>query len=218
MIVAACGWFDADPGCRVVEVFSAEALVAVEAGWLWFWRLKPGKTADPARVCEQLVDDNAPAELETLPAEEVLAALQAHYPTLELDRDTRAGDVDLPDEQTAFELRWSNRHFAFTFYGDAWKQMDCVVDLMTKLSLPCYDFGERKMYTTKRPPRFTGTRDEEAIVKEWERVMMEESAKIEATSPNRLEAVMRKKKWVDSGGMQRAREEAIRRVQARKGV
>jgi hypothetical protein len=191
--------------------------VAVEAGWLWFWHLKPRKKSDPEALSEQLADGKVPAELQELPVDEILAALQEQYPSLLLDRDARAGEVDMPEEQTAIEPCWSSKHFVFTFYGDAWKQMDRVVELMTRFGLACYDSGERKMYTVQKPPRFTGTPDQEAIQAEWEKVMREESAKIEAAAPNRLEAVKLKQAWVESGGIKRAREDAIRRVQSRKG-
>lgn len=191
--------------------------MAVEAGRLWFWRLKPRKKADPETLCEQLADNTAPPDLEAIPVKEILAALKKLYPSCSLDRAKQVGEADFPDEEAAFEPRWSSSHFVFTFYGNAWKHMDRVVELMTRLGLPCYVAGERRMYTLKNPPRFTGTADEEAIQSEWEKVMMEESAKIEAAAPNRLEALKRKQAFVESGGVERAREEAIRRLQARKG-
>jgi hypothetical protein len=192
--------------------------MAVEAGWLWFWRQKRGKKIAAESICRALSEDERVTDLEDLPVEEILTALKKQYPKIKFDRKNRAGEVDIPDEQTAIEPRWSGKHFVFTFYGDAWKQMERVVELMTKFKLPCYDSGERKVYTLSKPPRFTGTPDEEALNAEWENVMLEEAAKIEALASDPREMLKRKKAFVDSGGMERAREEAVRRVNARKGV
>src|SRR5690349_20700195 len=129
--------------------------MAFEAGRLWFWRPKPRKRSDPVALCTALEAGREPAELEDVRVAEILKALKEHYPSLELSRKRRLGEVDLEDEEMAFELDWSQQHFHFTFYGYAGKHMDRVVDLMTKQGLPCYDASGGKMYTVKKPPRFT---------------------------------------------------------------
>jgi hypothetical protein len=192
-------------------------IVASEVGWLWFWVMTAKKKASPTVIRQALIDGRTPDGLQGLAVDEILAALKEHFPSVKLNKKKRLGEFDLPDEQTAFELSWSDKHVAFTFYGDAWKQMDAVVDLMTKSGLACYDYGGQKMYSVQKPPRFTGTADEEEIKAEWDKVMMEESNKIEASTSNRLEQLKQKHAFMKSGGMERAREEAVRRVKARKG-
>ena len=185
---------------------------------MWFWRLKRGKKASAESIARALYEDEEVVGLELLPVEEILDALKRQYPKIKLNRKNRAGEVDIPEEQTAIEPRWGTSHFLFTFYGDAWKQMDHVVELMTRFKLACYDAIERKMHTLKKPPRFTGTADEEAINAEWEKVMMEERAKIQAAASDPQQMLKKMKAFVESGGIERAREEAVRRITARKGA
>jgi hypothetical protein len=90
--------------------------MAFEAGRLWFWRVKPRKGADPGALCTALEAGNEPAELEDVPVAAILKALTKQYPSLELSRKRRLGAVDLEDEEMAFELDWSKRHFHFTFF------------------------------------------------------------------------------------------------------
>jgi hypothetical protein len=66
-------------------------------------------------------------------------------------------------------------------------------------------------------PRDLGTPEEEAIRAElWDHVLPEEKPKIEAATPDRLEQLRRMTAFLNAGGLQRAREEAVRRVRARK--
>jgi len=189
--------------------------MAIEAGCLWFWRPKRNQAVKPEELCGLLSDHQRPTELHDLPVDDILSALKRQYPALEWNMEARAGEVDIPEEQTAIEPRWSAKHFFFTFYGDARKQMHRVVQLMTKFGLACYDAGERKMHTVRKPPRFVGTVRQEALTAMWDKVMMEEFKKIEDSTPDRREQVKLKKAFVDSGGLKRTREEAARRLNER---
>lgn len=190
--------------------------MAWEVGHLWFWRVKRTKRADPATICELLQKGNEPADLEELSLAEILKALKKQYPSIELNRKLRAGEVDLPDEEMAIEFCWSKRHFFFTFYGDAEKQMDRVVDLMTKQRVPCYDADTEIHYTLKDPPRFdTRTPEEEEIDKEVNKVAAEEVAKIKASTTDQSEVSRRWQVFLHTGGVNLLYQEAIQRIEAR---
>ena len=185
-----------------------------EAGWLWFWRLRPGMSVDPENLCERLEDDEEPPELVDLPVEEILAALSAQYPSLDLDRERGFGEVKLPEEDTTIEPRWGKSHFCFAFYGDAWQQMDRVVELMTRFGLPCYEaYHEQKMYTVEDPPRFAGTPEEEALERDVDEILKEEASKLDPKDPNWLKSLGN---MFESGAVERAQDEATQRAKAKK--
>lgn len=192
--------------------------MAFEAGQLWFWRVKPNKKPDPVALCTLLDKGNEPADLEELSVADILKALKNRYPSIELNRKLRAGEADIPDEETAIEFVWSKRHFVFTFYGDAEKQMDRIVEVMTKQRVPCYDASyTEKYYSLKNPPRFdTRTPEEEEIDKEVNNVAEEEVAKIKASTADQSEVSRRWQMFLHTGGVNLIYQEAIRRVEARK--
>lgn len=189
--------------------------MAVEAGTLVFWRMTSPTSAKAMKAWKALLQEEQPVGLQPLPIEEILAVLEKEYPGLELDRKKRAGEADFPKLEAAFEPRWSEVHIAFSFYGDGYALMDRVVEIMSGFELPCFVVEDRKQFTLKKPPRFTGTADEEALQKEWEKVMTEEAAKMKAAAASPQEAMKAMLKWTQTGGMDRAREEAQRRIAAR---
>ena len=60
--------------------------MAVEAGWLWFWRKKRGKKNAAESICRALSEDERVTDLEDLPVEEILTALKKQYPKIRFDR------------------------------------------------------------------------------------------------------------------------------------
>lgn len=183
--------------------------MAFEVGWLWFWRVKPKKRVNPEALLTALQGADEPAELEDLPVADILKALKNQYPSLELNRKRRAGEVDIEEEEMAFEMCWSKQHFHFTFFGNGEKLMDQVIDLMSSFRLPCYDAGTNKTYTLKRPPRFSPSPEEEEYFSEVERIAAEELAKIRAATPDRSEQFKRWHEFLRAGGI-------ARRIQERK--
>jgi hypothetical protein len=47
-----------------------------------------------------------------------------------------------------------------------------VVELMSKLDVPCYDAKTRRMFSVKKPPCYAGTSEEQASRAEFDKVMM----------------------------------------------
>lgn len=189
--------------------------MALEVGWLWFWRVKPEKKVKPKALFTALQDGKEPAQLEELPVAEILKALKKQYPSFQYNRKVRAGEVDIEEEEMAFELCWSKQHFQFTFFGNAEKHMDRVIDLMASFRLPCYDAGMNKAYPLERPPRFSPSPEEDEHWFEVERIAEEEIAKIKAVTPDQKEQSNRWHEFLRAGGAEFLHKEANRRIQER---
>src|SRR5687768_8032634 len=104
--------------------------MGMETGWLSFWRVQVGTKTKPEATYDALQDGKEPGALDDLPVDDILAALTEQYPCF--DPKAEFAEIDIPEEETAIEPRWSKKHFHFTFYGDAFKQMDRVTELMTR--------------------------------------------------------------------------------------
>lgn len=93
--------------------------------------------------------------------DDILAALRQQYPSF--DPQAEFVEIDIPEVKNAIEPRWSRKHFHFTFYRDAFKQMDRVTELMTRLGLACYA-GTKTLYSVEQPPpSFAGTPEEQTF-------------------------------------------------------
>jgi hypothetical protein len=131
----------------------------METGWLAFWRVKAGQKVDPPATYDALQEGKQPAALEDVPVDDILAEIKRRYPTFDPENEV---EVDIPEEEAAFVPHWDEKHFRFTFYGDPERQMDRVVELMTRFGLACYNAGTRTMYSeTEPPPSFQGTPEEQ---------------------------------------------------------
>lgn len=181
--------------------------MSLEVGLFWFWRVKPKKKAKSKSLLSALQRAQEPAELEDLPVADILKALKKQYPSFKLNRKVRAGEVDIEEEEMAFEVCWSKRHFQFVFFGNAEKHMDRVIDLMASFRLSCYLPDENKTYTLKRPPRFSPSPEEEEYFSELERVAEEEMAKIRASTSDQQERSRRWHEFLRSGGLKRSIQE-----------
>jgi hypothetical protein len=122
----------------------------MEMGWLSFWRVKAGKDATPEASYDALHHEKEPAGLDDLPVGDILAAVKQQYPSF--DPKAEFVEIDIRDEETAIEPRWNKKRFHFTFYGNAFKQMNRTTGLKTRLGLTCYDAGTEKMYCVEKPP------------------------------------------------------------------
>lgn len=190
--------------------------MSLEVGRLWFWRVKPKKKVKPETLLSALQGPGEAAELEDLPVADILKGLKKQYPSFKLNQNVRAGEVDIQEEEMAFEVCWSNRHFHFVFFGNAEKHMDRVIDLMTRFSLPCYVPDENKAYTLKRPPRFSPSPEEDEYFSEIEKRADEEMAKIRASTSVPNEQVRRWHEFLRAEGVKSLGEQAVRRIQERK--
>lgn len=177
--------------------------MSLEVGRLWFWRVKPKKKVKPETLFSALERDREPTELEDLPVADILKGLKKLYPSFEVNRKVRAGEVDIEEEEMAFEVCWSNRHFHFVFFGNAEKHMDRIIDLMTSFRLPCYVPDENKAYTLKKPPRFSPSPEEDEYWSEVEKVAKEEMAKIRASTSDPHEQFKRWHEFLRSGSLGR---------------
>lgn len=147
--------------------------MSFEAGWLWFLKLKTGESAEPGALCEQLVEQIEPEQLADLPTDEILQSLQAKFASLRLNTEEREGEVESSEEDASFRVKWSRKHFIFSFFGDAWPLMDRVVELMTSFGVPCYDGGALKMYTVEAPPRFSDDTESKSMERDLIKLMVD---------------------------------------------
>jgi hypothetical protein len=143
-----------------------------DAGHLIFWKPLARTLDDPAGLLRSLEASSLPAVLDDIDQKAVFAALKKTYRSF---RPPQPVELDFPKQETAVTITWSGKHFAFFFEGDAFKQMDRVSMLMSKLGLACYDALADKQFTTNAPARFIGSPDEEARWKMYEKVAMERS-------------------------------------------
>lgn len=186
--------------------------MGMETGWLSFWRVKAGKKAKPEATYEALQDGKEPSALDDLPVDHVLAALKQQYPSF--DPSAEFIEIDIPEEETAIEPQWNKKHFHFTFYGDAFKQMDRVTEVMTGLGLACYDAGTKTMYSVEKPPpSFQGTPEEQAFSNALDKTLSTAAAEARAAATDPQDRLRRLKAFVDSGAMQAALEEEMKRSQ-----
>jgi hypothetical protein len=139
-----------------------------DAGHLVFWKPKVAKVSDPAGVLKALEAGELPAALTEIDVPRVLTELRRIYRTF---KARSPAEIDLPKPETAITISWSARHFSFFFEGDAFKQMDKVSLVMSRLGLSTYDVLAAKIYATDAPPRFVGTAEEEARFKIYWRIM-----------------------------------------------
>ncbi len=170
----------------------------METGWLSFWRVKAGEKAKQEATYDALQDGKEPSALDDLPVDEILAAIKQQYPSF--DPKAEFVEIDIPEEETAIEPRWNKKHFHFTFYGDAFKQMDRVTELMTRHGLACYDAGTKTMYSVDEPPpSFEGTPEEQIFHEAFDTILSEAAAKARATAANPMERLKMLQEFVDSG-------------------
>jgi hypothetical protein len=132
--------------------------MGMEIGWLAFWKARPGGEKRAVKIYEALRDGRSPEELEDLPVERIVRGLKKRYPQME--RHGRYAEIDVDEEEMGMEVSWDEKHFHFTFYGDAFGQMDEVVKLMGGFGLPCFDWNSRTMLPLENPPSFQGTPEE----------------------------------------------------------
>src|SRR5688572_827940 len=111
--------------------------MGMEIGWLAFWKAGPQADRRAVKIYEALRDKSAPPELEDLPVERIVRGLKKRYPQME--RHGKYAEIDVPEDEMAMEVSWDQKHFFFTFYGDAFAQMDEVVKLMAGLGLRAFD-------------------------------------------------------------------------------
>lgn len=187
----------------------------METGWLSFWRVKAGKKAKPQATYDALQEGKEPAALEDLPVDDILAAIKRQYPSF--DPKAEFVEIDIPVEEAAIEPRWSKKHFHFTFFGDAFKQMDRVTELMTRLGLACYDAGTKTMYSIQKPPpSFEGTPDEQMFHDAFDKTFSEAAAKARATAESPQERLMMLKGFLDSGAAKAALDAEMERLQEKR--
>lgn len=184
----------------------------METGWLSFWRVKAGKKAKPDATYDALQEGKDPAALEDLPVDDILAALKQQY--LSFDPNAEFVEIDIPDEETAIEPRWSKKHFHYTFYGDAFRQMDRVTKLMTRLGLACYDAGTKTMYSVEAPPpSFEGTPEDQTFFNALDKTLSKAAADARASTSNPQDRLKQLKGFLDSGAAKEALDEELKRLQ-----
>lgn len=184
----------------------------METGWLSFWRVKAGKKPKPEATYDALQDGKEPAALDDLPVDDILAALKQQYPSF--DPNAEFVEVDIPEEETAIEPRWNKKHFHFTFYGDAFKQMDRVTELMTRLGLACYDAGTKTMYSVEQPPpSFEGTPEEQTFYNALDKTLSDAAANARASTTNPQDRLKMLKEFLDSGAAKAALDAEMQRSQ-----
>lgn len=189
--------------------------MGMETAWLSFWRVKPGKKAKPQATYDALQDGKEPATLDDLPVDDILAAIKKQYPRF--DPKAEFAEIDIPKEQTTIEPRWNKKHFHFTFFGDAFKQMDRVTKLMTRLGLACYDAGTKTMYSVEQPPpSFQGAPDDQIYDKALDKTLSEAAAKARATATNPQERLKMLKDFIDSGAAKAALDAELQRLKEKK--
>ena len=85
---------------------------------LIFWRTKPDATATAAEIYQRLNDDADPlAELEDLPLDRIRAALRLRFPGFDVGADWQ--DLQLPEEEAAFEARIGSKFCRFDIGGNS---------------------------------------------------------------------------------------------------
>lgn len=141
-----------------------------DAGHLIFWKPLASTLDDPAGLLKSLEASRLPTVLDDVDQEAVFAALKQTYRSF---KPTQPVELDFPKQETAITIAWSAKHFTFFFEGDAFKQMDRVSLLMSKLGLACFDALADKQFTADAPPRFIGSPEEEARWRIYEKVSME---------------------------------------------
>ncbi|MBK8268307.1 MAG: hypothetical protein IPK83_08385 [Planctomycetes bacterium] len=94
-----------------------------------------------------------PEEIEPLPVDAILETLVSEYPDLNLIQKT-IPPSNLKPTTTAISPSNGTHHFRFEFSGDAEREMNRIVSIMSRFNLPCYDASEFKLYAASNPPEF----------------------------------------------------------------
>src|SRR4051794_33317118 len=114
--------------------------------------------------------------------------------------------------------KWDKKHFRFTFYGNGERQMDRVVELMTRFGLACYDAATRKMYSVGAPPpSFQGTPEDQSFFDALNTTLSKAAgADARASSARPQERLKQLKAFIDSGAAKAALDEEMKRSQRKK--
>lgn len=193
--------------------------MATEVGKLYFWKQR-SELIGSRQLADSLDTGELPNLIADLPLVELVKALRAAYPNGAWSVAARAGEVDFPAQEAAFEFKWFSKHLRVLAYGDAFDEMDRLARFLAKLELACFDAIENRQYSIDNLPSFAGPdappTEEEMIAKMQEEFVKQDHQRLLRGVPkNEIEAVLRN--YDENGGRQSAYEAALKHVRAIRG-